>query len=247
MIEAVNLSQSYKGQKVLNGVSFSLEKGHVLGILGPNGAGKTTLLKILALIARAEHGSVFFDGRDAASDFRHIHPIIGYVPQDVALFEDLSVLDNLLCWSRQSSRAAKIQARRIIQELSLDAFSAKKVSALSGGMKRRVNLAVALLDDPEVLILDEPFVGVDIEQRRQIIKYLKAMAEKGVTQLIASHHVEELIPLADELMVIKDGDIRFHGKTEIVQAQREENGAGTTMDEIVLDMLNNDEGEKTLL
>ncbi len=246
MIEAVNLGKSYKGQKVLSDVSFAMEKGGVLGLIGPNGAGKTTLLKILALISSADLGSLQYEGRDAAVDYRRIRPTIGYVPQDVALYEDLTVLDNLLCWSRRNVRDARKQARRLIEELCLGEFSGKKVSALSGGMKRRVNLAVALLDDPEVLILDEPFVGVDIEQRRQIIQTLKGLAKQGVTQLIASHHVDELLPLAEAILVLKGGRICFYGAAESLLALRDEKGAGVTLDEIVLTMLNHEGGVTTV-
>jgi ABC-2 type transport system ATP-binding protein len=244
MIEAKNISKSYRKQRVLNDVSFSLKKGQVLGILGPNGAGKTTLIKILALIARSDTGSLTYDGHDSAAQAGLIRPMIGYVPQDVALFEDLSVWDNLLCWSRLRGKTAKKQAERLIDELCLTEFAYKKVSALSGGMKRRVNLAVAMLDDPGILILDEPLVGVDIEQRRQLIKYLKEMAETGVTQLIASHHVDELISFADEMMVIKGGDIRFFGSSETLLSLRSSKKDNATLDEIVLEMLDqNEKGE----
>ncbi len=152
MIEAVGLCKAYGKQKVLNHVSFSLDKGRVMGILGPNGAGKTTLIKILALIARPDGGTLTINGQDAFRESGLVRPLIGYVPQDVALFEDLSVRDNLMCWSGRKGRKAKEQAARLIEELSMSSFASKRISALSGGMKRRVNLAVAMLDDPQVLI-----------------------------------------------------------------------------------------------
>jgi ABC-2 type transport system ATP-binding protein len=237
MIEAVGLSKSYGKQKVLNDVSFSLDKGHVMGILGPNGAGKTTLIKILALIARPDGGTLTLDGQDAFHDSGPVRRLIGYVPQDVALFEDLSVRDNLMCWSGRKGKKAKEQAARLIEELSMSSFASKRISALSGGMKRRVNLAVAMLDDPQVLILDEPLVGVDIEQRQQILESLKTLALSGVTQIIASHHAEEILPLAGEMMIIKDGDILFSGKSEKLIEMRNA-GGGTTLDGVVLELLN---------
>jgi ABC-2 type transport system ATP-binding protein len=237
MIEAEDLCKTYGKQRVLNRVSFTLDKGHVMGILGPNGAGKTTLIKILALITRPDSGTLRVNGQDAFRAGRLVRPLIGYVPQDIALFEDLSVRDNLMCWSGRKGRCAKEQAARLIEELSMTSFAVKRISALSGGMKRRVNLAVAMLDDPQVLILDEPLVGVDIEQRQQILESLTKLAQAGVTQIIASHHAEELLPLAGEMMVIRDGDILFSGKSQKLLDMRDA-GNGTTLDGVVLKLLN---------
>lgn len=237
MIEAKKLTKVYKKQTVLDGVSFTLETGKVLGILGPNGAGKTTLIKILALIAQPNSGTLCYNGLDSVVAARQIRPSLGYVPQDVALFDDLSVWDNLLWWSTQRGQKAKAQARELINKLCLGDFASKKVSTLSGGMKRRVNLAVALLDNPQLLILDEPLVGVDIEQRRLIVDCLKELAEVGVTQIIASHHVDELVPLADLLMVMKDGHILFLDTTQALVHLRDAAGPGATLDGIVLNML----------
>lgn len=237
MIEAAGLYKSFGKQRILNNVTFTLEKGHVLGILGPNGAGKTTLIKILALIARPDGGTLKVNGQDAFRETHLIRPLIGYVPQDVALFEDLSVRDNLTCWSGRKGRTAREQAERLIDELNMASFAMKRVSALSGGMKRRVNLAVAMLDDPQVLILDEPLVGVDIEQRQQIIELLKTLSDSGVTQIIASHHVEEIIPLAGEMMVMKDGEMLFTGKADELIKMRDAS-ACATLDEVVMTLLN---------
>lgn len=237
MIEAIDLTKAYRKQKVLGGVSFTLGKGRILGILGPNGAGKTTLIRILALLTRPDGGSLKINGFDAAAQSRQIRPLIGYVPQDIALFEDLSVRDNLMCWSEKKGREAKKQAERLINELNLSAFAYKKISALSGGMKRRANLAVALLDDPGLLILDEPLVGVDIEQRQQITESLKKLALTGMTQIIASHHVDEIVTLADEIMVIKDGLILFLGTSKRLIDIRNSQGINATLEEVILNML----------
>ena len=237
MIEAVGLSKSYRKQKVLNHASFSLTKGRVMGILGPNGAGKTTLIKILAFITRPDSGTLLYNGQDTHMYPSHVRPNIGYVPQDIALFDDLSVWDNLVCWSRRSGYEAKEQANRLIAELNLKEFARKKISELSGGMKRRVNLAVAMLDDPQVLILDEPMVGVDIEQRKQIMDYLKKLSQSGVTIIMTSHHVDEMMGLADEIMVMKEGDILFQDSSGKLVEMRNERGTGATLEEVVLDIL----------
>jgi ABC-2 type transport system ATP-binding protein len=246
MIEAVGLSKSYGKQKVLNNVSFTLGEGRVLGILGPNGAGKTTLIKILALLASPDSGSLAIDGQDVRGAHGRLRPLIGYVPQDVALFEDLSVRDNLLCWTGQKGRRAREQADRLISQLNLSTFAKKKISALSGGMKRRVNLAVALLDAPKVLILDEPLVGVDIEQRQQITQTLKTLAQNGITQIIASHHVDEMMALADDFLVMKDGEVIFTGDAGTLVELKSSLGAGATFEEVILTMLNKNKREAAL-
>ncbi|MEL4106580.1 ABC transporter ATP-binding protein [Oscillospiraceae bacterium WX1] len=237
MLEAVGLRKSYNKQTVLKDVTFSLARGRILGILGPNGAGKTTLMKILALIARPDAGTLKLAGRDAIAERRRVLPGIGYVPQDVALFEELTVRDNLMCWSSKPFGKARAQAERLIDELCLSSFALKPVSALSGGMKRRVNLAVAMLDEPALLILDEPLVGVDIEQRRQIASVLKKLSQDGVTQIIASHHIDEMMPLADDIMVMKDGAILFRGPAGALFDRRNSSGAAVTLEEVVLDIL----------
>jgi ABC-2 type transport system ATP-binding protein len=169
------------------------------------------------------------------------------VPQDVALFEDLTVRENLLCWSARPGREAKRQAERLIGALDLGEFASKKVAALSGGMKRRTNLAVALLDDPEILILDEPLVGVDIEQRRQLLTYLKTLTGQGVTQLMASHHVDELLPLADEILIMKDGEVRFYGGVDQLRRRCAACAPGTTPDEIVMEILEKGNGKEAFI
>jgi ABC-2 type transport system ATP-binding protein len=244
MIEARNLCKSYRRQPVLRDVSFTLGKGRVLGILGPNGAGKTTLIRILALIAGADGGTLTVDGLSAFAEAERLRPRIGYVPQDVALFEDLTVRENLLCWSARRGREARRQADRLAGALDLGEFTSKKVSALSGGMKRRTNLAVALLDDPDILILDEPLVGVDIEQRRQLLGHLKALAGQGVTQLMASHHVDELLPLADEILIMKEGEVRFYGSVDALRERCAARAPGTTPDEIVMEILDTGNGKE---
>lgn len=246
MIEANGLTKSFGRQTVLNNVSFTLGEGRVLGILGPNGAGKTTLIKILALITAPDSGSLTIAGQDARSAASRLRPIIGYVPQDVALFEDLNVRDNLLCWTGQKGRCAREQADRLISQLNMTAFASKKISKLSGGMKRRVNLAVALLDEPKLLILDEPLVGVDIEQRQQITRTLKTLAQSGITQIIASHHVDEMMALADEFIVMKDGEVLFWDGAEKLVELKSSLGTGATFEEVILKMLNRNEREAAL-
>lgn len=211
MLQIDNICKAFGKAKIVDNVSFSLEKGEVLGLLGPNGAGKTTLMNILALVSKPDRGRYLLDTTDALVNTRALRPSIGFVPQDIALFEDLTVRDNLLCWSRLPAQKAKEKAEDIACALRLDEIFRKKIKNLSGGMKRRVNLAVALLNNPTLLVMDEPLVGVDIEHTACIINYLRSLSQQGVTQIISGHSVSQLLPLTDKLMVMRNGQVLFFG------------------------------------
>lgn len=214
MIKIENLSKAYGDTKVLDDISFSVNQGEILGLFGPNGTGKSTLLKILALITKADQGSYYWNSQNALKNIAKIRPKIGFVPQEIALFEELTVWDNLMCWSRQPKKDAKILAKEISEALMLTILHKKRVRNLSGGMKRRVNLAVALLNKPQLLIMDEPFVGIDVKHMELLIKYLKEQSQKGVTQIISGHHISQLKPLIDTAMLLNNGNMVFLGKVE---------------------------------
>lgn len=217
MVEIQSLSKAYGSNRVLNALSFTIKKGEVVGLFGPNGAGKSTLLNILALIARPDSGQYFFDETDALKRSPLVKPRIGYVPQDIALFEELTVWDNLLCWSRQPGKVAKARAEALAESLCLQDLRKSKIRSLSGGMKRRVNLAVGLLNDPDLLILDEPLAGVDTEHTAIIAGHLRYLAESGVTQIISGHSLYQLEPLVDSALVLKQGALIYQGDKEGAQ------------------------------
>jgi ABC-2 type transport system ATP-binding protein len=204
------LGRRYGRQEVLSDVSFSLRQGEVLGLFGPNGSGKSTLLDILALAIRPSTGSILFHGEDVLSRVGQVRPLIGYVPQDIALFEELTVMDNLLCWSRLPARQTRARVAEIAGALCLGDISGQKVATLSGGMKRRVNLGVALLGSPSLLVLDEPFAGVDLDHRGIMQTLLRQLTGLGVSQVISSHSLEDILPLADKIMVLREGHVLFY-------------------------------------
>jgi ABC-2 type transport system ATP-binding protein len=209
LIKTQGISKQYKQTTVLDDVSFSLQKGRVLGILGPNGAGKSTLLKILALVLDPDKGSYSLADSDALKNAKTLHPMIGYVPQDLALYEDLSVLDNMIYWSNTSLKQSRSRINQLLAEFELDSLSTKRVSTLSGGMKRRLNLAVAMINSPQVLIMDEPMVGVDIVQLTLMRAYLSSLAKEGITQVITSHTAGAVLEILDEVMIMNKGKIKF--------------------------------------
>lgn len=210
MIRLQGITKKYKQTPVLDNVSFTLERGKILGILGPNGAGKSTLLKILALVLDPDQGSYFFDDTDAIKYAKTLHPKIGYVPQELALYEDLSVLDNLIYWSNTSWKQSRRQIEQLLVDFELSDLSKKRVNTLSGGMKRRLNLAVAMINSPQFLIMDEPLVGVDIVQLTLMRAFLSSLASKGITQVITSHTANAVLDILDDVLIINQGKIKFH-------------------------------------
>ena len=232
-IKAEGLSKKYGGVSALDKVSLSLERGEVLGLFGLNGSGKSTLMDILALAARPDEGKIYFDGAEVLYKTAQVRRRIGYVPQEIALFEELTVRENLLCWSGLPGKKAKERAAETVHKLNLTDFCNKKVSALSGGMKRRVNLAVALLGQPELLVLDEPFAGVDADNTDWIEARLREMADSGVAQIISGHSPDQIMPLIDRILVLSHGESVWYGDKETFLAEAESVGVNRKMQSII--------------
>ncbi|MEL7570911.1 MAG: ABC transporter ATP-binding protein [Eubacteriaceae bacterium] len=213
MIEVKDVSKSYKNQQVLHDISFNIKKGEIIGLIGPNGAGKTSLLNILALIADYNCGEYLIEENNTKENLNYYRSVIGYVPQDIALFEELSVADNLVCWSKYNSKKAKNLMHLISLELDFTEILNKKVKKLSGGMKRRLNVAIALINAPQILVMDEPMVGIDDKHCKLIFSYLKTLSKQGVTQVISSHSTEQLIEISNKILYLNNGKIEFFGDT----------------------------------
>ncbi|WP_346774446.1 ABC transporter ATP-binding protein [Thermotoga sp. 38H-to] len=199
VVVAERLKKSYGKKKVLEGVSFSLEKGKSLGIVGQNSAGKTTLLKILATILKPDEGRLFLFEKDALKDLSYIRKRIAFVPEFPALLEELTVRENLLFFSRL--RGVEMESF-IVSELMLEPFMGTLVRNASKGVKQRTALAVALSGNPELLILDEPTSGLDVESASIVRSKLKRLKEEGITVIISSHIREDIEELCDEILVI---------------------------------------------
>lgn len=208
MIEASGLKKAYEKITYLNDVSFSLPRGHALAVAGGNGAGKTTLLKLLATASRPDGGSLFIGGIDAQKDTASVREMIGYVPQGIALMHELSVKDNLYYWMKQRDEAV---LGAVLDMIELTGVQRKKVSKLSGGMQRRLNLGAALVLRAPLLILDEPLSGVDAGNRRRIVAGLTELKKNGTTIVFVSHDLEEISLLADALLVLQGGEVSYHG------------------------------------
>lgn len=211
MLKAEKLNYGYGKEEVLRGISLSLQEGEILGILGDNGAGKSTLLSILATLRQQESGNLFyFDQPKEHYPLQRLRESIGYVPQEIALYTEESPYENLRIFARLRGLKGKVLKEcigNILEDLGLRKEMHKPVKTLSGGMKRRTNLGVALIHQPKLLILDEPTVGIDFVSRKAILKVLKALSQKGNSIIYSTHALEEVQYLCDRALVIENGGI----------------------------------------
>lgn len=196
------------GLKALNHIDLDIRRGEIFALLGPNGAGKTTLISIICGMVNASSGQVLVNGLDHVRDFREARKLIGLVPQELSLNIFEKVIDTVR-FSRGLFGKAPDEARveSILKSLSLWEKRDQKIMALSGGMKRRVLIAKALAHDPEILFLDEPTAGVDVELRRDMWEQIRLLREQGVTIILTTHYIEEAEDMADRVGVINKGEI----------------------------------------
>lgn len=207
VINIDNVNVSFSNQKILNDVSFKVNKGEILGVLGPSGSGKTTLMKAIVGMLKVDSGSV--EVLNVKMPSLEISNKIGYMAQSDALYDDLSALDNLLFFAELyglKGKVAKQKCSNILSLVQLDETLNKKVHYFSGGMKRRLSLAIALIHEPDILILDEPTVGIDPVLRRQFWDEFKTLKAKGTTIIITTHVMDEA-EHCDRLALIRDGKI----------------------------------------
>lgn len=207
MLEVKSLSKSYGKKKVLENFNLSASEGEVIGLVGENGAGKSTLLKILATLLKEDSGQVLLNDRDYKKHYRSLRKYIAYVPQELALWEDLTVMENMKFFENLSkARRSKEELKSILEAVQLKQDD-KKVNQLSGGMKRKLNLAVSLINEPKLLLLDEPTAGIDLKSRIEIGDFLKNLAqEQKVLIIYTSHDMNEIEQICDRVVIIGQDD-----------------------------------------
>lgn len=215
VVLAQKLTKSYGKQTAVNGVDFSVRRGETFGLLGPNGAGKSTTMRMIACRAPLTSGELLVEGRNVCTEGRRIRSLIGVVPQDNNLDPDLNVIRNLLIYASYY-RIAKSQAAQRAEELldftGLSGRAGARIDELSGGMKRRLMIARALLHEPRLLVLDEPTTGLDPQVRQEIWQKLEELRRvSGVTILLSTHYMEEAEKLCERLVVIDHGRILASG------------------------------------
>lgn len=208
ILEVKNVKKQYGKLVALHELNLKLERGKILGLLGENGAGKSTAISIISGELGYDGGEILYQGRPLAACKRKFQSNLGFVPQEIALFQDLSCYENLKFWAKvYGVEPAKINDR--IKEVA-EIFEMKEVlqrrpDKLSGGYQRRLNIACAILHKPELLFLDEPTVGIDVSIRKSILKTVRAFADGGMSVLYTSHYIDELQEISDEVLIIKEG------------------------------------------
>lgn len=210
-IEIRNLEKTYRKHKVINNISFNISKGDVLGLIGDNGAGKSTLMSMLVTLVKPSKGDIIYKGESIVSCPKIIRGNIGYVPQDIALYEDLSGMDNIRFFAKsyhipKKDMQDKIDMAIDIMGLEIDVLN-KKVKHLSGGMKRRINIGVALLNNPDLIVMDEPTVGIDIVSKDYILGVINKLSTEGKTIIYASHYLDEIEELCNKVCILNKGNI----------------------------------------
>lgn len=204
MIQVEAINKSYGKKEILKDISFDVNKGEVFGLIGPNGAGKTTLLSILATNEIPNHGKITINGYDIVRDRKSIRNLIGSVPQEIALWQQMTVEENLLFWNRLNKKQIKkADLYQLCEKVQLTDQWKIKVRHLSSGMKRKLNIAVALIHNPQVLLMDEPTVGIDIQSKIEINRLIREMAEQGNTVIYTTHDSNEILSLCDRIGVLK--------------------------------------------
>jgi ABC-2 type transport system ATP-binding protein len=216
IIQIDDLHKTYKGAShpSVSGLTLSIEKGSFFGLLGPNGAGKTTTLSILCGLRSFDKGTITINGMLLNKNLPRIKPLIGVVPQDIALYPELTADENLRFVGHIYSLPEQLLNERIdyyLQIFGLTSHRQKKAGYLSGGMKRQVNLIAALLHQPEILILDEPTVGVDVQSRQTIVTNLQRLNREGITIVYTSHDMHEASLLCSFVSLMNKGKIVCEG------------------------------------
>lgn len=200
-----DIKKSFKKKKVLDGVSFTVSSGQCIGILGGNGSGKSTLLKILGGISSADSGRLVFDNRDFLKDLKHLPNIVGYVPQDNPLIEELTAYDNLRLWY-SDEQISKELGQGLLSMLGVGEFLGATVRNMSGGMKKRLSIACTVLNRPLLMLLDEPASSLDIPCKENIYDYLTAYKNQGGSIILVTHDVREM-ELCDKLYIMRNGKL----------------------------------------
>ena len=216
-IQVKNLYKSFGEIQAVQDVSFDVLQGEIFSLLGPNGAGKTTTISMLATLLRPDQGDALIMGKSVRSDPMGVKAVLGMVPQEIALYEDLSAREYLTFWGKMYGLRGGELKRRVNEVLEIIGLTDRangRVSKFSGGMKRRVNIGVALLHKPQVIYMDEPTVGIDPQSRRNILDSVVALKDQGMTVLYTTHYMEEAQELSDHIAIMDHGQMIASGTHE---------------------------------
>lgn len=217
IIKVENLEKSYKKNRALDGISFDVHAGEILCLLGPNGAGKSTTINILTTALKGEKGNVFFKGRNINQIAKAYKQNLGIVPQELALYEELSAERNVEFFAALygvRGRELRVKVNEALKFVGLWDRKKDRAKTFSGGMKRRLNIACAIAHNPKIIILDEPTVGIDPQSRNHILKSIKELRENGATIIYTTHYMEEVEEISTRIIIIDHGKIIAEGTKE---------------------------------
>lgn len=220
-IQVNQIHKHYGDIHAVQGISFEVERGEIFSLLGPNGAGKSTTISMLSCLLKPTQGEAFVMGHSIVKAQQQVKASIGVVPQDIAVYDDLSARENLAFWGKMYGlRGAALQQRvdEVLSLIGLEERQKGRVSKFSGGMKRRLNIGIALLHKPDLIIMDEPTVGIDPQSRRSILDSVLSLRDEGMTVLYTTHYMEEAQELSDRIAIIDHGKLIAQGShNELVQ------------------------------
>lgn len=218
MLQVTDLRKEYKTTLAVDGVNIFLDEGESVGLLGPNGAGKSTTISMISTLLKPTSGEIYFKGENVLKNPEIIRPVLGVVPQEIALYEELTAYENMKFFGKAyglSGEKLKLKVDEILELVGLTDRKKGKIKEFSGGMKRRINMAVALMHDPELLIMDEPTVGIDPQSRNYILDMVKELnTQKKITVLYTSHYMEEVEKLCDRVYIMDHGQVIASGSQE---------------------------------
>ena len=240
ILEVQDLVKKYGDFVAVKGISFDIKEGEIFSLLGPNGAGKTTTISMLSTLYAPTAGDATIGGHSIKNDPMAVKQVIGIVPQDLALYEDLTARENLVFWGQMYGLSGKVLNSRVdevLEQIGLTDRANNRVKTYSGGMKRRVNIGVGLLHKPRLLFMDEPTVGIDPQSRRAILDTVKDLNKHGMTVLYTTHYMEEAQELSDRVGIIDHGELIALGTQDELTKQ-----VGET-DTLILHVGENDDPE----
>lgn len=218
LLDVIDISKKFGKTMAVQGLSFSLEIGEIIGVLGPNGAGKSTTISMIATLLKPDTGDIMYMGNSIIKDPKALQKDLGYVPQEIALYPTMTGLENLKFWGNVKGLTKKVLHENIddvVKIIGLENRIQDRVDSYSGGMKRRLNLGVALLHQPRLLILDEPTVGIDPQSRQYIIEtLLRLRSEKRISIIFTSHYIDEIEELCDKICIVDEGRVISAGTKE---------------------------------
>jgi ABC-2 type transport system ATP-binding protein len=228
ILEVHDLVKKYGDFTAVKGISFDIKEGEIFSLLGPNGAGKTTTISVLSTLYTPTSGDAIIGGHSVSKDPMAVRRLIGVVPQDLALYDELTARENLSFWGQMynlSGKALKTRIDEVLEQIGLTDKANQRIKTYSGGMKRRVNIGVGLLHRPRLLFMDEPTVGIDPQSRRAILDSVKDLNKQGMTVLYTTHYMEEAQELSNRVGIIDHGEMIALGTQVELNRQVGENDA----------------------